>query len=62
VSIEAFSLAVPAENRARFLDRARLLAERARARRTSNVELELALRVLSVLCGAASSAARGIDS
>ena len=62
MSLETFSLAVPAERRAHFLARARLVAERARVCQSSDVELELALRVLSVLCGAASSAARGIDS
>jgi len=62
VSIEALSLAVPAEQRAHFLERAQKVAERARARRVSSVELELSLRVLSVLCGAASSSARGSDS
>jgi len=59
VSIEAFSLTVPAERRARFLERAALVAERARARRASELELELSLRVLSVLCGAASPGERG---
>jgi len=59
VSIEAFSLSVPSEHRARFLERALLVTERARARRASLVELELSLRVLSVLCGAASIGARG---
>ncbi|HEY0465293.1 MAG TPA: hypothetical protein VGC79_13860 [Polyangiaceae bacterium] len=62
MSIEDFSLAVPAEHRARFLGRARLVAERARACRSSELELELALRVLSVLCGAARSVARGSES
>jgi len=62
VSIEAFSLAVPADRCARFLARAELVAERARARQSSDVELELALRVLSVLCGAPSPDACGTDS
>ncbi|HET7538688.1 MAG TPA: hypothetical protein VFK05_02415 [Polyangiaceae bacterium] len=62
VSPEEVSRAVPAEQRARFLGRARLLAERARARCASPVELELALRVLSVLCGATPPSARGSDS
>jgi hypothetical protein len=62
VSIEAISLTVPVEHRARFLGRARLVAERARAGRSSELELELSLRVLSVLCGALSSGERGNDS
>ena len=62
MSIESFSLAVPAEQRTGFLDRARVMAERARASGASDVELELALRVLSVLCGAGSSYTRGRDS
>ncbi|HKO53442.1 MAG TPA: hypothetical protein VJV79_37290 [Polyangiaceae bacterium] len=62
MSIEALSLAVPAERRARFLSRALVVAERARACQSSAVELELALRVLSVLCGAVSSGAHGSDS
>jgi len=62
VSIEEVSLTVPAERRGRFLDRARLVAERARVRRASDEQLELSLLVLSVLCGAAASAVRGSDS
>ena len=62
MSIEEVSLAVPTEQRARFLHRARLVAERARVRRASGEELELSLLVLSVLCGAASSGACGSDS
>ncbi|MEI9936740.1 MAG: hypothetical protein WDO69_05905 [Pseudomonadota bacterium] len=50
---------MPAERRARFLERATLVAERARACQSSEVELELTLRVLSVLCGAGASDARG---
>jgi len=61
VSIAEVSLAVPVEQRARFLDRARLVAERADACRASELELELSLRVLAVLCGAASDA-HGSDS
>jgi hypothetical protein len=53
VSIQAFSLTVPAEQRADFLERARLVAERALEGRSSELELELSLSVLSVLCGAA---------
>ena len=60
--VESFSLAVPAEQRARFLDRARVIAERARVSGSSDLELELALRVLSVLYGAATLGARGGDS
>jgi len=59
VSIEALSPSVPTEQRARFLERAQLIAERARARRASELELELALRVLSVLHGAGSAGACG---
>ena len=62
MSIEAFSLSVPTEQRARFLERARCVAERARARQAADVELELALRVLSVLYGAASAGKCGRDS
>ena len=62
VSIEEASLAVPVEQRVRFLARAALVAERARARRASPLELSLSLRVLSVLYGAASSVAHGSDS
>jgi hypothetical protein len=62
VSIEAFSLTVPAEHRAGFLERARLLAERAHARRSSQLEFELSLRVLTVLCGAASPRGRDQNS
>jgi len=62
VSIEAFSLAVPAEHRARFVERAKRVAEQARVRRSSQVELELALRVLSVLCGAGAGGGLGRDS
>ncbi len=59
MSIEEASQAVPAEQRMSFLGRARRVAARARACQASEAELELALRVLSVLCGAASSGARG---
>jgi hypothetical protein len=62
VSIEEVSLSVPVEQRARFLDSARLLAERAHARRASELEWELSLRVLSVLHGAAQSGGRGSES
>jgi hypothetical protein len=62
VSIEEVSLTVPVEQRARFLDRAQLVAERARVRRAAAEELELSLLVLSVLYGAASSGACGSDS
>jgi len=53
VSIEEASLAVPLEQRPRFLGRAQLVQERARAAGASDVELALSLRVLSVLFGAA---------
>jgi len=56
VSIEEVSLTVPLEQRELFRGRARLSAERARAALASELELELALRVLSVLCGAARGA------
>jgi hypothetical protein len=59
VSIEEVSLTVPVEHRARFLGRAQVVAERARARGASPLELELSLRVLSVLHGAASSGVHG---
>jgi len=62
VSIEEASRVVPAEHRARFLDRAQLVYERARASGSSELELALALRVLSVLCGAAATVAHGRDS
>jgi len=62
VSIEEASWAVPAEQRALFLVRAEQVAERARARRTSDLELELALRVLSVLYGAGTSGAHSRES
>jgi hypothetical protein len=62
VSIEEASLAVPMERRACFVERALLVCERARACRASDEELELSLRVLSVLCGAASSGARASES
>jgi hypothetical protein len=61
VSIELAALAVPAEQRARFLESARRIAERAEACRCSQVELQLALRVLSVLFGAGAAGARGTD-
>jgi hypothetical protein len=57
VSIETISLTVPAEQRAAFLAQAARLLQRAEARRASDTELELALGVLSVLCGAAKTAA-----
>jgi len=56
VSIEEVALTVPIEQRERFLGRARRIAERASATGASGLELELSLRVLSVLCGAAASA------
>jgi len=59
VSIEELSLSVPVEQRAHFMSRARFAAQRAREKRASELELELSLRVLSVLHGAASLAARG---
>ena len=59
MSIQEVSLAVPVEQRARFLDSARLVAERARARHASELELQLSLRVLSVLHGAGASNGRG---
>jgi hypothetical protein len=62
VSIEQISLAVPVEQRARFLSSARLVVERARVGRTSELELELSLRVLSVLHGAAESVGHGSES
>jgi len=62
VSIEEASQAVPAEQRALFIARAEQVAERARARRSSEVELELALRALSVLHGAGRPGARGRES
>jgi hypothetical protein len=61
-SLEEVSLSVPAEQRARFLGRARQLTERARASQASPLELELSLCVLSVLCGATTPGARGSDS
>jgi hypothetical protein len=61
-SLEEVSLSLPAEQRARFLGRARQLTERARASGASPLELELSLRVLSVLCGASTPSARGSDS
>jgi hypothetical protein len=62
VSIEEASLAVPVEQRARFLDSARRVAERARAQRVSELEWQISLRVLSVLHGAAKSDERGCES
>jgi hypothetical protein len=56
VPIETLSLTVPAEQRADFLARAARLVQRADSSRASRTELELALAVLSVLCGAASEA------
>jgi len=57
MSIETLSLLVPAEKRPVFLARAARVAERASASRASRTELELALGVLSVLCGAVNAAA-----
>ncbi|MEO6600292.1 MAG: hypothetical protein ABIQ16_10500 [Polyangiaceae bacterium] len=57
MSIEALSLTVPAEQRGDFLARASRLMQRAEASRASRTELDLALGVLSVLCGAAKSLA-----
>ena len=53
VPIETMSLRVPAEQRADFLARAARLVQRADSSRASRTEVELALGVLSVLCGAA---------
>ena len=57
VSIETLSRTVPPEQRADFLARAARLVQRAEVSRASSTELELALGVLSVLCGAANRAA-----
>ncbi|HYQ03115.1 MAG TPA: hypothetical protein VER96_30790 [Polyangiaceae bacterium] len=59
MSIEELSLSVPVQQRAQFICRAELAAQRAREKRASELELELSLRVLSVLHGAAALAARG---
>jgi len=61
VSIETLSLTVPAERRAGFLARAARLVRRAEANRASRAELELALGVLSVLCGARRIAAESLE-
>jgi hypothetical protein len=53
VSIETLSLTVPPAQREDFLARAAPLAQRAEASRATRTELELALGVLTVLCGAA---------
>ena len=53
--LEQASLRVPPEARADFLVRAERVLTYARARAASRAELELALAVLSVLCGAAAS-------
>jgi len=58
VSIEEVSLTVPEAQRERFLGRARLVSERAGVARATALEVELSLRVLAVLCGAASNAKR----
>ncbi len=60
MSIETLSLTVPAEQRGDFLARAARLVQRAEARRASRTELELALGVLSVLCGGAKAAAEPV--
>ena len=52
VSIQRLLLTVPAEQREHFAERAAALLQRAEANRASRTELELALGVLSVLCGA----------
>jgi len=52
VPLEQASLRVPPEARADFLTRAERVLALARAREASRTELELALAVLSVLCGA----------
>ncbi|MES1173678.1 MAG: hypothetical protein ABUL62_05060 [Myxococcales bacterium] len=57
MSIETLSLTVPAEHRGEFLARAARLLERSEARGVSATERELALGVLSVLCGAAKALA-----
>jgi hypothetical protein len=62
VSIEEVSRAVPVEQLPHFLDSARLVVERARAHHASELELELSLRVLSVLHGAAQAGGRDIES
>jgi hypothetical protein len=56
VSIEQASLAVPEEERARFLQLARLLQARAQERKLSQVEFQLSLGVLRVLCGGVAGA------
>jgi hypothetical protein len=53
VSIQRLLLTVPADRRAHFAERAAALVQRAEASQVSRTELELALGVLSVLCGAA---------
>lgn len=65
MSIERLLLTVPAEGRAHFAERAAALVQRAEANQASRTELELALGVLSVLCGAAATGKRpasGTDS